>query len=255
VKLIKPIFNEYKALEIYEYIKETLEDLKKTNFVNGALQSLYNQVEPAFTLYDQATYHDRALPLTDELKKHDTARDHAYTGLHYTFRGLTYHYNTAYAEAARVLLGVFKKYPAATREGYNEESGIIANLCQDLLTARTPGRVALDTLDTTDLRLLKWVENLREHNTQFGKLMDERYADLGKAAAVPLIKDTRPAAVTGIVTILEKIAALVTADVNLAITEPLLAQINQRTEKYNTVARARRKRHEDAEADEISPER
>jgi hypothetical protein len=248
VNLITPNFPRYKALEIYEYIKETLEDLKKTNFVNGTLQSLYNKVEPAFTLYDQATYRDRALPLTDELRKHDAARDAAYVGLHFTIRGVAYHYNAAYAAAAKVLLGVFKKYPAPTREGYNEESGILANLCQDLLGARTPGRVALDTLDTADLRLLKWVENLREHNTQFGRLMDERYADLGQAAATPLIKDTRPAAVAGILEILAKIAAQVTADVHLAITGPLLAQINQRTEKYNTVARARRTRHEDEEA-------
>lgn len=245
MKLITPNFSHYKALEVYEYIKEPLEDLRGHNYVGGALQALYEQTEPAFNEYDQATYRDRVLPLTDELKKHDTARDAAYSGLHLTLRGYTHHYTPAVAEAAKAVLAVFKKYPTATREGYNEETGIITNLCQDLLDANTPGRLALEAADTEDHRLFKWVENLRNHNNSFRQIIDQRYASLGKETNLPLIKDTRPAAVAGITAMLEKLAALVAADVNLNTSKPLLATVNQRTEKYNAVAKARRQKQEE----------
>jgi hypothetical protein len=245
MKLIDPIFNEYRALEIYEYIKETLEDIKKNNFLNSHLQSLYNKTLPIFEQLDKATYRDRHLPLTDDIKKHDLARDHAYSGLRLLTRSYTHHYNTALATAAKTLLDTFKKYPDAIHEGYNEESGIIANLCQDLLNADTPGRAALNTLDTADNRLLNWVENLRDHNTTLRELLDQRYAQTGTQADLPLIKDIRPIAIEYIGEILNQIAALATARVEAANSQALLATVNARTEKYNQVARERRTiRHE-----------
>jgi len=171
-------------------------------------------------------------PLSDEMTVADIERDRLLIGLHTTLEGLSYHFNTATAQAAALLLAAMDKYDTRIyRLHYEVETTTINSLLNDF-TSNTNLTAAL-----TSLNLMPWVAQMRTVNERFRQLYTSRVSektDTKRTPTVELRQNLHQA--------LNNLFAHLTAHATLSndATIPLIiSDINNLTARYNQLVNNR----------------
>lgn len=135
------------------------------------------QIKPLFEVFlKQYEQLDIALEaivksdMTQQISDIDLHRDTIYKGLLDAQKAASRHFNPDIVEATRKLNIVFAQYGDLTRLPYNEETGKIYNLLQELQSEKYAPLVSL-------LNLTAWVEELRKTNSEFDALIQSRFLE------------------------------------------------------------------------------
>ena len=128
---------------------------------------LTNKYKGAIDEFDDSLKQLRESADTGELARLDNARDLAWRGLNSGIKSLLNHYDSKIARNANVLDILMRNYGNPTRLSYNEETGTITNLCQELETTYYLGLL-------NQLHLTFWYEDMRRCNQDFSRLFIKR---------------------------------------------------------------------------------
>jgi hypothetical protein len=162
-----------------------------TQFLTNALQILADKGPGTLLVEDQASAVEEALAeveeeyqrqtlsgITSELAELDKRRDKALKGIRRVVSGYEEHFDPAKLEAAQRITLVLKKYgPGIARLRYQQETGEVRSLVQDL-QGDAAVSAALETLGLTD-----WVAELSSANQEFDDAFVRRAQEMAGGAS------------------------------------------------------------------------
>ena len=215
---------EFKGL-VEKYTPETL----NIEMVWAAYVSSYEKERSALDVI-------RRSPLTGDISEGDQERDALSTGLAYTVKGATNHFDPVKKEAAGRVMVVLEHYSGINRKSYDEQTAALSSLVEDL----TNNYAA----DISILGLEEWVTELQSANDAFVALMHERYTE---EAGKPQynMKTARTEVDDAYRVITERIDALMIVNGERGYAG-FADELNERVERYNNTV-ARRKGRKDQE--------
>lgn len=146
------------------------------------------RLKPAFDAFDatlaplNAQYAiERGSSLTEKIANADQRRDRAVVGIRETVEAHLYHFAPATVEAANLVKRVFDKYGTGIQTlPYNDQSGVLKSLAEDLQVAPTSASV-------TVLGLTAWVTELKNANQAFVELYGSRTTETSQKPSAKMI--------------------------------------------------------------------
>jgi hypothetical protein len=174
-KLLKKVLSRYfHNSGHYEFFTEVDTLVEKYPTVVEITGSAYTAFKAALTVEDAAFHLSRRSDLTERLA--DAARriECGLRGLHHVVKGLAYYFDPAIAADAKSIQARLKEYGRIGKKSYEDESGDVKKLIEDL---NGPYKVKMTTLNLT-----AWTGELAQAEAQFGQLMAHRTEE---AAARP----------------------------------------------------------------------
>ena len=208
------------------------------------LDTVYPRFETAYTALDNVLRVDAGSVKTEQLVIADGGRDDTWSALNLRIRATLLSPIEKEVEAAKRLKRVFDLYGNVRQLSYNEETGLLTNLVDDLAK---PDNDA----DCTTLKITQWVSALKERNEAFQTLLNERnteYAnkESGDVKAARIVIDPIYDEVVS------RLNAMVTLDMASAEAQTFIKELNQKIKYYESTLAARAGRN-DSEEEEIPP--
>ena len=156
--------NALRNLEHFQVMSNVLSYLKEENLEELKLSAFAESFEKQLKVYDEVLVLERGNVLSLKLTDADKKRDDAYRALAGIVKAYTVFPEEEKADAALKLLHVIGKYgKGIDRLPYLQESGVLANLLQDLELAENKALLSLLHLD-------EWLMKLKEACTEFDSL-------------------------------------------------------------------------------------
>ena len=153
--------NALRNLEHFQVMSNVLSYLKEENLEELKLSAFAESFEKQLKVYDEVLVLERGNVLSLKLTDADKKRDDAYRALAGIVKTYTVFPEEEKADAALKLLHVIGKYgKGIDRLPYLQESGVLANLLQDLELAENKALLSLLHLD-------EWLMKLKEACTEF----------------------------------------------------------------------------------------
>lgn len=163
--------NALRNLEHFQVMSNVLSYLKEENLEELKLSAFAESFEKQLKVYDEVLVLERGNVLSLKLTDADKKRDDAYRALAGIVKTYTVFPEEEKADAALKLLHVIGKYgKGIDRLPYLQESGVLANLLQDLELAENKALLSLLHLD-------EWLMKLKEACTEFDSLFLNRESD------------------------------------------------------------------------------
>ncbi len=163
--------NALRNLEHFQVMSNVLSYLKEENLEELKLSAFAESFEKQLKVYDEVLVLERGNVLSLKLTDADKKRDDAYRALAGIVKAYTVFPEEEKADAALKLLHVIGKYgKGIDRLPYLQESGVLANLLQDLELAENKALLSLLHLD-------EWLMKLKEACTEFDSLFLNRESD------------------------------------------------------------------------------
>ena len=163
--------NALRNLEHFQVMSNVLSYLKEENLEELKLSAFAESFEKQLKVYDEVLVLERGNVLSLKLTDADKKRDDAYRALAGIVKTYTVFPEEEKADAALKLLHVIGKYgKGIDRLPYLQESGVLANLLQDLELAENKALLSLLHLD-------EWLMKLKEACTEFDSLFLNRKSD------------------------------------------------------------------------------
>lgn len=163
--------NVLRNLEHFQVMSNVLSYLKEENLEDLKLSAFAESFEKQLKVYDDVLVLERGNVLSLKLTDADKKRDDAYRALVNIVKAYTIFPEEEKADAALKLLHVIEKYgKGIDRLPYLQESGILANLLQDLSLAENAALLSLLHLD-------EWLAKLKEASAEFDNLFLNRESD------------------------------------------------------------------------------
>ena len=140
--------NALRNLEHFQVMSNVLSYLKEENLEELKLSAFAESFEKQLKVYDEVLVLERGNVLSLKLTDADKKRDDAYRALAGIVKAYTVFPEEEKADAALKLLHVIGKYgKGIDRLPYLQESGVLANLLQDLELAENKALLSLLHLD------------------------------------------------------------------------------------------------------------
>ena len=158
--------NALRNLEHFQVMSNVLSYLKEENLEELKLSAFAESFEKQLKVYDEVLVLERGNVLSLKLTDADKKRDDAYRALAGIVKAYTVFPEEEKADAALKLLHVI----GIDRLPYLQESGVLANLLQDLELAENKALLSLLHLD-------EWLMKLKEACTEFDSLFLNRESD------------------------------------------------------------------------------
>jgi hypothetical protein len=157
--------------EWFKFMSEIIKLIKDDNASYGSTSPEIGELVALQTKADLVLKQMRKSFTTAELEQLDADREKIYSGMKLLISGMTYHDQKSKVDAAHNLLDVFKNYGDITRQTYDEETGTIYNLVEDLKHKYTN--------EVSELNLSEWVERLKNANDSFDEKIRTRDVESG----------------------------------------------------------------------------
>jgi len=171
--------------------------------------------------------------LTDNLTDADILRDTTYKGILDTVKAAHNHFDETKQAAAKRLLVVLDAYGNVADKPYDEETGALTKLTDELLN--TYGN------DLETLGIDTWVEKLQQQNNAFAALKKSRYSeDASKTQLV--MKETRTKVDATYRAMVTRINALIIVNGDAAY-QSFVNEINARIDAFNLILAQRQGRN------------
>ncbi|MBN1253401.1 MAG: hypothetical protein JXR51_16445 [Bacteroidales bacterium] len=206
--------------------------------IKEQINSIISEIESFKSIYGQ----NRGSDISDELKDIDIRRDNCITGIRIVLEGYKHHYNTAFSEAATILLNKIDSFGSAiARQNYQIETSSINGIINSFNKEENLSNAIL-TLSLTD-----WINKMDEENKLFNRRYLDRIDEASKQSE-DKVKELRK-------TTIEKYRIFsnhLTAHITLKGEEsykPISDQLNELIDKYNLIIsrRVNTKTEEEAE--------
>lgn len=157
--------------EHFQVMSNVLGYLKAENLEELKLDSIASSFEAKLKAYDDVLVLERGNALSVKISQADVVRDNALKALVSVVRAYALFPDEAKSDAALKLQHVIGKYGSGIdRLPYLQESGVLANLLQDLEIKENADFLAL-------LHLEDWVTKLKEASAHFDDLFTSRESD------------------------------------------------------------------------------
>ena len=163
----------------------------------GAYVAAFNEFDDAFKLTQKSSF-------TELIKDADHERDKTRTGMYFITRGMINHHDQTISSAAvRTDILFNNTYGNVNKKSYNEQTGLIINMIQDLR-----GKHAADV---AALGLTAWVDELERRNNVVQDLVRERAGEKTDTADL-VLRDARDKTEDWYRAIVKKVNALVVVE-------------------------------------------
>lgn len=158
-------------LEHFQMMSNVLAYLKAENLEELKLASIAESFEAKLKLYDKVLVLERGNTLSVKISQADTERDNALKSFINVLKAYALFPDENKADAALKLRHVIGKYGSGIdRLPYLQESGVLANLLQDLAIKENADAIQL-------LHLEDWLLKLQESTARFDELFISRESD------------------------------------------------------------------------------
>jgi hypothetical protein len=222
--LKSPLFQKYDNTRFYGFFTDLLKLLDRIN--DEGLKTHLQPLRDTTKALDAGYKLDRDNLLTIAVKETDKKRDRALSGIYKTIEAQSFHYEDARVAAAALIERNLKKYGNVTRIAYPEESAAVNSMLADWEAAEL--KTAFEILNLTD-----WVNYLQTTQKEFDEIYLDRVQSEAAQTAIPISK-LRPDATK----VFQNFAMLLTvfAQITPATYLPIVEQVNELIQKYNTIA-------------------
>jgi len=198
-------------------------------------------IEAAYTAYlplygNEAEALDviRKSNFTIKITGADHTRDVTFRGLCDTIDGATHHFRAKVCSAAERLQIVIDHFGNINTKPYDEQTAAINALANDMQTEYAA--------DVATVGIADWVTELKDNNTAFETLMDERYTQESGKTQLKM-KEVRINVDEAYITITKRIDALGIVN-GTEIYIPFVKELNKRVEKFNNMLAIRKGRND-----------
>lgn len=238
--------NRFRNGEHFQFITDVKDGIDKATPAVLNLETIYPKLEAAYQQLDKVLRVDTGSVKTEQLAEADTRRDNTWSALNLRVKANLLSPIQKEVDAARLIKRVIDLYGNVSRLSYNEETGLITNLVDDLEKEE-------NTAHCATLGITRWIAALKEQNEAFQSLLNERnkeYAnkESGDVRAARALVDP---VYNEIVT---RLNALVT--LNMAGTEiqDFIKELNQKIKYYeSTIATRSGKKSTEEEDQPVAP--
>lgn len=195
------------------------------------LDAVFARFDTAYSALDSMLRVDAGSVKTEQLVVADGGRDDTWGALNLRIKATLLSPIEKEVEAAKRLKRVFDLYGNVRQLSYNEETGLITNLVDDL------GKPDNDA-DCSTIKITQWVAALKERNEAFQTLLNERnkeYAnkESGDVKAARIVIDPIYDE------IVSRLNAMVTLDMASAEAQEFIKELNQKIKYYETTIASR----------------
>ncbi|MCM1029883.1 MAG: DUF6261 family protein [Oscillibacter sp.] len=158
-------------LEFFQVVSNVLQYLKDEKSENESFVALRSDLEVKLAALDQILVLARGNVRTEKLQTLDRDRDTAFRAFYTQVKTYANFPDTQKAEASSLLLREIDKYGRnLDKLGYNQQSGALVNLFQDLDTEENQARIVL-------LHVSDWYVKLKEAQKAFNEVFTGRETD------------------------------------------------------------------------------
>lgn len=172
-----PYLVRYRNGEFLQYMTDVLQLIDSQNAKTLKLEVQVGALQPLVTQIDNAYKQSQGSHLTQEVTALDETRDRYLTGIRSVIEGYTYHYDAAYANAAKTLLAILSAHGERIQKlSYREETAVLDSIFKDF-----EDHTAAKAVQT--LHLTTWIAELKASNARFTEAYLQRVSE---AAAYPL---------------------------------------------------------------------
>jgi hypothetical protein len=234
VIIIKTKMERLHSEEHFQFHKETADLIGKTDAETLHAEDLTPKHAAKIVTLDTALQKIVKSPRTEQIHAADRERDETYRGLVGLNKVMALHHDSATRAAAGRVQIVIDTYGSVLGLNYEEETGTIYNLVQDLKSERYAADVAL-------VGLTPWVLKLEQRNNAFQALLNAR--DEENAAGCHIaVKDARQKVDKIYARIRNRVNSYVDDETANPALEAFITQLNIIAKRFNTLAARHRKK-------------
>ena len=223
---------ELRNEEHYQFMSEFVELTEKTGTNNLGITQTYVELPAFFNKELDALNKVQKSPMTSNLADIDMQRDSVYRGMVDMVKSTTHHYDSAKKVAAERLMLIFNVHGNISRKNYNEETASITKLIDTIKNEYATDAVTVGIND--------WINQLHLLNTNFMKLMEDRYNEQAKQSHESM-KEIRMEIDDIYYKSIEMLNALVLVN-GTGRYKAYIEALNERIERYNQILKLRKGR-------------
>ena len=149
---------------------------------NGEIATEYSSFKTALSIEAESQKTEDGSAITKLIADADSLRDDRYDGFYFLVKGNTNHFDSEVAESARRIIRILDQFGNPTKLPYNNETSVLNSIIASLETTLSA--------DIIQIGLSPWVANIKQLNTDFAKLFNDR-RDEYAGRVIPAMKETR----------------------------------------------------------------
>lgn len=238
-KLEHAEINQYRNDEHFEFMHDFDSFIAKTKPEELGISDIYPAFKSAFEEEDKTMKIELGSSKSATLKKLDKLRDRTVNAVIRAVDATLLCPIEAEAETAGIIKRILNLYGDKRKASYNEETGWLANLTDDLLSS-------VNRPHLVTIHILSWVEALKVENDNFRVVLNERNLELAirESGDVGLLRSTLDP-------LYEKIITRINATIELNLAKPavesFVKEVNEKIRYYRNTLIIRHSRAEKEE--------